>query len=218
MMDFAEARVKMVDCQVRPNDVTNHDLIDAMLSVPREEFVPSTRREFAYIDEDMALEVEGRYLMEPCAFAKLAQLAEVRQSDVVLVVGSGSGYGAAVISTLCDSVVAVEENSVLAAQSERVLSNLGYDNVAVINSSHAGGSTREAPFDVIFIDGSVSHVPGSLLAQLNNGGRLVVVEGEGNAAKAQLFTRDGDNFARKEVFNCAIRPMPGFEREAEFQF
>ena len=84
MMDFADARTKMVDSQVRPNDVTNHALINAMLTVPREEFVPSTRREFAYIDEDMALDVEGRYLMEPGAFAKLTQLADVKQSDVVL--------------------------------------------------------------------------------------------------------------------------------------
>ena len=218
MMDFADARTKMVDSQVRPNDVTNHALINAMLTVPREEFVPSTRREFAYIDEDMALDVEGRYLMEPSAFAKLSQLADVKESDVVLVIGSGSGYGAAVLSTLCGSVVAVEENSVLAAQSERVLSSLGYDNVAVINSKHVDGSVREAPFDVIFIDGSVSHVPENLLAQLNNGGRLVVVRGEGNAAKAELFIRDGESFAHREVFNCAVKAIPGFERKAEFEF
>ena len=113
--DFSELRVKMVDGQVRTTDVTNLPLLTAMLDVPREAFVPDSRKPVAYIDEDILISETGdRYLMKPSPFAKMVQLAEVGDNDKVLVVGSGTGYAAAVLSRLAKSVVALESDAALA--------------------------------------------------------------------------------------------------------
>lgn len=221
MFDFSDAREKMVDCQVRTADVTSHGLISAMLSVPREQFVAEDKRELAYIDEDLSLAPLGppnRFLMEPAPFARLLQLGDVKPTDVVLVIGAGSGYSAAVLSILCSSVVAVEEDSILADIAEKTLSELGYDNVAVVKGPLTAGWATEAPFDVIFMDGAVDHVPDAITDQLQDGGRLVAVEGTGNSGVARLYLREDGNVGSRDIMNCAIQPLPGFQKEAVFEF
>ena len=221
MVDFSEAREKMVDCQVRPSDVTSLSLISAMLSVPREQFVAEDKRELAYIDEDLSLAPLGppnRYLMEAASLAKLLQLGEVKPTDVVLVIGAGSGYSAAVLSMLCSSVVAVEEDPILADIAEKTLSDLGYDNVAVVKGPLSAGWASEAPFDVIMIDGAVDYVPDEITDQLQDGGRLVVVEGTGNSGVARLYLREDGHVGSRDIMNCAVQPLPGFQKEAVFEF
>ena len=149
MTDFAEARTIMVDNQVRTSDVTSHALIAAMKEVPREAFAPDELKPLAYIDEDLSLAPFGpvnRFMMAPAQFARLCQLADIQPNDVVMVVGAGSGYECAVISLMCSSVVAVEEDEVLAQLSEERLSELGYGNVAVVTGNPAAGWPKEAPF------------------------------------------------------------------------
>ncbi len=221
MTDFTQAREKMVDCQVRTSDVTSLALISTMLSVPREQFVPEEKRELAYIDEDLSLAPLGppnRYLMEPAPFARLLQLGDVKLSDVVLLVGAGTGYSAAVLSMLCSSVVAVEEDAILADIAEKNLADLGYDNVAVVQGPLHKGWAKEAPFDVIIVDGAVDYVPDEILEQLQDGGRLVAVEGTGNAGVARLYLREDGNVGGRDIMNCSIQPLPGFQKEAEFEF
>ena len=161
--DFSEQRVKMVDGQIRTTDVTSAPLLEAMLAVPREAFVPAKRRNLAYIDEDILIsdEREGapRYLMEPSPFAKLAQLAEIRPGDAVLDVGAGTGYCAAVLSRLARSVVALESDDSLAEQATSALASLGYDNVSVVRGALPAGHPAGAPYDVIFVGGSVEELP-----------------------------------------------------------
>ncbi|MEO9337069.1 protein-L-isoaspartate O-methyltransferase [Mesorhizobium sp. SB112] len=221
--DFAERRVKMVDGQVRTTDVTNSSLIAAMLSVPREEFVDTQRVSLAYIDEDIQIapatgDSGPRYLMEPSPFAKLVQLAEIKADDFVLDVGCGTGYSSAVLSRLATSVVALESNHELAERATRTLSELGFDNVAVIEGALPQGHAAEAPYDVILIGGAVGEVPEKLLEQLKEGGRLVAVEGYGNAGVARVYTKADGVVTGRRAFNAAIKPLPGFERAAEFQF
>lgn len=220
MIDFEKARTTMVDCQIRPNDVTDHKILDAFLSVPREKFVNAAQRPFAYIDEDLPLASEnpGRYLMETMTLSKLVQLAQIDKDSIVLDIGCASGYSAAVLSQLCSSVVALESDSLLASQASNTLMELGYDNVVVVEGPLAAGWAKEGPYDVIFIGGAVEELPKALGDQLKEGGRLVVVEGTGNAGISKLYVRENGIMGGRRAFNSAVMPLPGFEKEAEFIF
>ncbi|TPL78854.1 protein-L-isoaspartate O-methyltransferase [Mesorhizobium sp. B2-3-13] len=219
--DFSELRVKMVDGQVRTTDVTSAPLLDAMLSVPREVFVGDRQRDLAYIDEDIRItgSADGpRYLMEASPLAKLMQLAEISVTDSALDVGCGTGYASAILSRLARFVVALESDSALAQTAASTLSGLGCGNVTVVQGALAQGHAAKAPYDVIFLGGSVGKVPASLLDQLAEGGRLVAVEGQGNSGVARLFVKAGGVVTGRRAFNAAIKPLPGFEREHAFEF
>ncbi|WP_419914969.1 protein-L-isoaspartate O-methyltransferase family protein [Hoeflea sp.] len=222
-MDFELARTRMVDNQIRTTDVTSHPVLQAFLSVAREDFVPSNMRELAYIDDDIRIASgqdgsPDRFLMEPSPLAKLLQLAGVKKSDVVLEIGCGTGYVSALLSLLADSVVALESDPSLAETAAESLSRLGYDNVAVVTGNLADGYKPEAPFDVIFVGGAVEVLPQALFDQLRDGGRLVVVEGTGNASKAKLYVCEGGHTSARRGFNTSVKPLPGFEKETEFSF
>ncbi|MER8631240.1 protein-L-isoaspartate O-methyltransferase [Mesorhizobium opportunistum] len=219
--DFSELRVKMVDGQVRTTDVTSAPLLDAMLSVPREDFVGAAQRELAYIDEDIRIAIGAggaRYLMEASPLAKLMQLAEISAADSALDVGCGTGYASALLSRLAKSVVALESDPALAETAKSTLSSLGCGNVTVVQGALAQGHADKAPYNVIFIGGSIEKVPESLLDQLAEGGRLVAVEGQGNSGVARLFFKAGGVVTGRRAFNAAIKPLPGFEREHAFEF
>ncbi|MEM9277919.1 MAG: protein-L-isoaspartate O-methyltransferase [Pseudomonadota bacterium] len=220
-MNFELAREKMVDCQIRPNNVTRHEILAAMLSVPREEFVGDEMRELAYLDRDIEIQNTGgkaRYMMAATPLSKLIQLADPQSENVALVVGSGNGYSCALLSMLVMSVVALEEDNTLAEQSGERLSSLGYDNVVVLSGALNEGWEREAPYDIILVEGSVEEISERLLDQLAEDGRLVAVVGQGNAAQATLFHKTDGLVGKREVFNCSIPKLPGFERIEGFSF
>lgn len=219
-MNFEAARIKMVDNQIRTTDVTSHSVLSAFLTVPREEFVPAKMRELAYIDADIQLTAgaEPRYLMEPSPLAKLLQLAQISKSDVVLEIGCGTGYASALLSLLAGSVVALEGDEALAATATETLARLGYDNIAVVTGDLTKGYAAEAPYDVIFINGAVETIPAELFEQLRDGGRLVAVEGFGNASRAKLHVRESGRTSERPDFNTSVKPLPGFRREHSFVF
>lgn len=222
-IDFSQQRIKMVDGQVRTTDVTSLPLLDAFLDVPREQFVPAERKVLAYIDEDIVIApAQGgsaaRYLMEASPLAKLLQLAEITSSDIVLDVGCGTGYASALLSKLASSVIALESDASLVAVANSNLSQLGCDNVAVVQGNLADGYAGEGPYEVIFVGGAVDLVPPALFDQLKEGGRLVVVEGRGNAGNAKVYLKSGGDVTARRAFNAAIKPLPGFESVPAFQF
>lgn len=219
--DFHDLRTKMVDNQIRTTDVTGHGVIDAFLTVPREVFVPAHRQLLAYIDEDQPVKGEGpntRYIMEPSPLAKLIQLARVGKKDVVLDVGCATGYSSAVLSRLAGSVIGLESDSELADIATARMRELGYDNVVIVTGDLKEGYASEAPYDVIFVEGAVDFVPDPLFNQLKDGGRLVVVEGQGNAGVARIYVKESGVVAGRTVFNAAVKPLPGFEKVPSFQF
>jgi protein-L-isoaspartate(D-aspartate) O-methyltransferase len=210
-------RQKMVDGQLITTGITDKAVLAAMLSVPREAFLPSDKRPFAHIDEDIEIG-DGRYLMEPSPFAKLLQLAKIGPDAIVLDIGAASGYSSAVLSRIAASVIAVDESEALVAQASNKLVELGFDNVAVIQASHAEGCAAEAPYDAIVIEGSLAAVPSALTDQLKAGGRLVAVIGSGNAAAAWVFIKSDGLVSKRREFNCAIKPLAGFALEDVFVF
>jgi protein-L-isoaspartate(D-aspartate) O-methyltransferase len=223
MEDFSVARTKMVDNQLRTQSVTDYGVLDAMGAVPRERFVPPASRELAYIDSDLPLTSvapggQARYIMEPAPLGRLVQLAEVSAADVVLVVGCGTGYSAAVLARLAASVVALEQDADLAKRASETLAELGVDNVAVVTGSLEDGYASQGPYDVIFVDGAVETVPTSLIGQLKDSGRLVAVVGYGRAAAATVFRRSGTDVGSRVAFDADVQPLPGFRRPKAFVF
>jgi protein-L-isoaspartate(D-aspartate) O-methyltransferase len=208
--NYSEMRVKMVDGQIRTTDVTNSAILLAMGTVPREAFVDASLRDLAYIDVDLEIAAaEGgrpaRFLMEPSPFAKLLQLAEIQPGDRVLDVGCGTGYSSAVLSSLAGSVVALESDSRLAGRAAQLVGDLGLDNVTVVTGSLVQG-------------GAVDEIPQALFDQLKERGRLVAVEGLGNAGVARLYLKDNGLVTGRRAFNAAVKPLPGFERIKAFEF
>jgi protein-L-isoaspartate(D-aspartate) O-methyltransferase len=215
--DFAELRTRMVDGQLRTTDVTDPAILDAMRSLPREIFVDEKRRPLAYLDEDIEI-APGRYLMEPSPLAKLLQLAEIAPSDRVLDVGAGTGYCAAVLSRLAASVVALESDAALAARAREALAATASGNVEVVTGALTAGHPVAGGYDVIIVEGAIETLPESLTAQLAEGGRLVAVDGLGNAGVARLYLNAGGVITSRRAFNAALKPLPGFERTPAFEF
>ena len=216
MTNFAAARHNMVESQVRPNGITDHRIIDAMAQVKREDFVPAERKTIAYLDEDVQLK-EGRFLIEPMAFARMIHLALIKPTDRVLVVGAGTGYGAKIISMLAKSVVALESDPELAGLARDFLA--GTDGVEVVEGSLAEGYAARAPYDVIIVEGRIAAVPESLFAQLANEGRIVAAVGNTDVSKMQIATLTDGHRSSRSAFDVSIAPLPGFAREkAAFVF
>ena len=229
MVDFRAARRAMVDGQVRTNDVTNLDLIEAMLDVPREAFVPERLAALACLDRDLALPAgdgAARYLLKPMVTAKLIQAADIGAKDRVLVVGSATGYSAAVVSRLAKAVVALEENPALADAAQAVLGLLGFTAVTPVVGRLVDGWPAAAPFDAILIEGGVEVLPDTLFGQLEEGGRLVAVmySGpgggglEGRVGKATLFRSVRGEVGGRPLFDSAAPLLPGFAKAPAFIF
>lgn len=216
---FEKARENMVDCQLRPNRVTDDAIINAMRKIPREKFVPRHLQGFAYVDEDVALG-NGRYLREPVIIARLIQAANIQKSDIVLDIGCNTGYSTAVMGHLAATVVGLEIEDTLANEADKLLHDLDIINVVVVRQGKLSeGYAAQGPYNVIFINGSVSAVPEGIKQQLADGGRLVtVVSKHGHMGRAVLIERHGDHFSTRELFDAATPTLVGFGAEKSFAF
>lgn len=217
MHDYAAAREMMVDCQIRPSDVTRYGIVDSMLSVPRERFVPSSKRSVAYAGEAVEL-TKGRWLLDPRVFAKMVDSAEIEPGDAVLDIGCGLGYSSAVLSPLCRAVIAVESDEAMAKSAEETLAALGCDNVAVLTGPLEAGAESEKPFEVILIEGGAATVPQALFDQLSDGGRLVTIWMDGSFGQVKVSTRTGNAISHRWIFDAAAPILPGFDKVPSFAF
>jgi protein-L-isoaspartate(D-aspartate) O-methyltransferase len=215
MSDYSARRVMMVDTQVRPSDVTKYPIIEAMLAVPREEFVPAGQREAAYAGENVAL-ASGRVVLEPRTLAKLLDALDIQPTELVLDVGAGLGYSAAVIARVAEAVVAVEEDEALAAEATKTLAAQGADNAVVLTGALTAGSAKHGPFDVITIEGGVEVLPEALLAQLKDGGRIGAIFMQGAVGVAKVGYKEGGRMTWRFAFNAAAPVLPGFAAKQGF--
>jgi protein-L-isoaspartate(D-aspartate) O-methyltransferase len=221
MSGFTTARQNMVDCQVRPSDVTDIRIIDAMLALPREAFVPPTQRKLAYLDLDLDVSDGGsarRYLIKPVVTAKMLQAADIGDTDHVLVAGCATGYTAALVAKLAGRVTATETVPALAAKAKDVLAQLGLGNVTVLAADAAAGDPANAPYDVIVLDGATEITPEHLYQQLRDGGRLVGVFAQTKPPRAMIVTRSHGDFGNRALFDASAPVLPGLERVPAFVF
>ena len=221
MSEFSTARQKMVDGQVRPSDVTDLGILDAMLAVPREDFVPAAQRPIAYLDLDIEVGGAGtakRYLIKPVVLAKMLQAASIAETDRVLVVGCATGYSAAIVSQLAGEVFATESDASLANAAKANLSQIGIKNVIVGNAEAAVGDAAHGPYDVIVLDGATEIEPEGLFAQLKPAGRLVGVFAATQPPRANLVTRSAGDFGSRILFDAFAPVLPGMQRVPAFTF
>ncbi|MBV9653315.1 MAG: protein-L-isoaspartate O-methyltransferase [Acetobacteraceae bacterium] len=214
-MDFADARNRMVDSQIRPNKVTDGRILNAMREIPRELFVPGNVIARVYTDEDVPLG-DGRALMEPMVLAKLLQLAQPRPGQRALVVAAGPGYGAAVLAACGLSVVALESSESLLALARTALKATA-PSVKMVSGPLADGWAQDAPYDLILIEGAVRDIPPALGPQLAPQGRLVTVRtGHGSLGKGVIAELTPAGFHAHAAFDCAtpvlteLLPRPRF--------
>jgi len=217
MFDSAIARRMMVDGQVRTADVHNPDLLAAMLTIPRERFVPSSLAGQAYLDSDIEI-APGRVLLKPMVFAKLIEAVDVRATDHVLDVGCGFGYSSAVLSRLAASVVALEDDPALTTQAKTTLAAAGVSGVTVSTGPLVGGWPAAAPYDLILLNGATEIVPDRLGSQLKPSGRLACIFGHAPAAKAMIYRVSEGRLVGRPAFDAAAPVLPGFAAPPAFVF
>jgi protein-L-isoaspartate(D-aspartate) O-methyltransferase len=218
MIDYAAARLNMVEGQLRTNGVTEPALLKAFLTVPRERFVPEALSGVAYVDDDVPLG-NGRYLMEPLVLARLVMLAELGSGARVLMVGAGPGYDAAILAQLVRGVIAVESDPGLGETARQLLAELAPSKTSVIKGPLEQGHAAGAPYDAIVFGGAIGEVPDAVARQLGKSGRIVaVVQIAGRVPQLTVMTRVGEVLSRRPVFDAPTPALPGFASEPAFVF
>ena len=215
MADYAARRTAMVDTQVRPSDVTKFPIINAMLSVAKEDFVLAGQRETSYVGENIDLG-QGRVILEPRTMAKMLDGLDIQPTETVLDVGCGLGYSSAIISKLADFVVALEDQETLANEAQDLLSQAGADNVAVQAGAMQDGAPKHGPYDVITIQGGVETIPAALLDQLRDGGRIAAIFVEQGLAVCRIGNKSMGTVTWRYAFNAGAPVVQGFEAAREF--
>lgn len=215
MTDYAARRTMMVDTQVRPSDVTSFAIIDAMLSLPREAFVPRSLREAAYLGANLELG-DGRAILEPRTLAKMLDALDIRRNELALDVGSALGYSAAIMARMAEAVVALEDNEEMSDEAQDLLAEHGVDNVIVHTGPLAEGAPAHGPYDVIAVHGAVQQLPEALTDQLKDGGRIACLFMEGALGAVRIGYKLNGHITWRFAFNAGAPVLPGFEKQAVF--
>lgn len=215
MVDYSARRLMMVDTQVRPSDVTKFPIIDAMLEVPREVYVPDALGEAAYMGENLDLG-GGRVVLEPRTLAKMLEVLDVQPSHVVLDLGCGLGYTTAVLAMLADFVVGVEDDADLARDAQTNLSEQGVHNAAVMENPLADGSAKSGPYDIIITQGAVEQIPAAICDQLREGGRIACIFAENNLGVVRVGHKLNGDINWRFAFNASAPTLKGFEKAQNF--
>ena len=218
-MRFATLRKAMVDSQIRPNKVIDDNVIEAFSTVPRELFVNRQMQELAYIDEDLHLS-GGRFIIEAMVMARMVQALKLTAFDNVMCIGAGNGYGAAILSSLAASVIAIETRIQMVEKAQQIVAGLDIGNVAVVKSRLQDGYPSEAPYQGIIIEGGVEYVPQALFDQLSDGGNLVcVLRPRGlDVGEAMLWHKRNGHITAKGLFTAQVPVLDEFKLKPKFAF
>ena len=215
MTDFAARRRMMVDTQVRPSDVTKFPIIEAMLAVPRELFVPDSLREAAYSGGNVEIG-RDRVLLEPRTLAKMLDGLDVQADELVLDVGCGYGYSSAVVARMAQAVVALEEDESIAAETQGLLAEVGADNAILHTGPLSEGAAEHGPYDVILVQGGVAELPQTLDEQLKDGGRIACLFMDGALGAVRIGYKSAGTVSWRFEFNAGAPVLPGFGKQPAF--
>lgn len=198
----------MVDEQLRPHGVIDERVLEAMASIPREEFLPQKARRYAYEDRALAIDC-GQTISQPLVVALMTQAAAPRADDIALEVGAGSGYQAAVLSRLCRKVITIELEPALAEHASATLKRLGFDNVEVAVGNGNLGWPSGAPYNLVLVAAAAQGVPQALVDELADGGRMVipVVTARDEPQDLRLYVRNGADVTYRSLFPVVFVPL-----------
>ena len=210
MQDYSLARRAMVDSQLRPEAVTDRGVLAAMATVERERFVPESAKALAYFDRPLRL-AGGRAMMPPAALGRLLSELAPRTGERALVVGSGTGYAAALLKAIGIDTVALESDEGLA----RTARDAGVETVV---GDLAAGWAKDAPYDIVLLDGAVEEVPGDLLKQLTENGRLAGAIADRGVTRLVVGRVAGGSLGLRSLADADVAVLPGFSRPRAFTF
>ncbi len=220
-MDIELARFNMIEQQIRPWDVLDPDILDALALVKREDFVPPAYREMAFADVEIPLKFEGRstgqVMFTPKVEARLLQGLAVRKHESALEIGTGSGFGTALLAQRTQRIQSWEIDPALHAFAADNLRRAGIGSPRL----HVGDGSQppgEEKFDAIILSGSVAQVPHALLSRLNEGGRLAGIVGEEPTMHGRIYTRVGADWTHEDLFETVARRLQGFPAGRHFRF
>jgi protein-L-isoaspartate(D-aspartate) O-methyltransferase len=207
--EFALQRVEMIEKQLRRRGISDAAVLVAMMAVPRHEFVAEELRSHAY--DDLPLPIGGgQTISQPYIVAAMTVALHLQPSDRVLEIGTGCGYQAAVLSRLAKEVFTVERRPELASAASATLARLAYSNAHVHCGDGTLGLAELAPFDAILVAAAAPAVPKPLLAQLAEGGRMILPVGDVEHQELQLIERRGDAYPTKMLEGCRFVPLVGY--------
>lgn len=217
-MDIEQARFNMVEQQIRPWDVLDQSVLDLLFKVRREEFVPAPYRSLAFVDMEIPLG-HGESMWSPKLEARCVQSLQLRKTDRVLEIGTGSGYLTALLASLAAKVHSVDIHADFLKDAEARLKAHGFGNVTLEAGDASHGWESHAPYDVIVVTGSLPIMPDMLLAQLAPGGRLFAVVGDAPVMNAQLVTCTSRGVYRSEnLFETSQKPLVNALQPERFTF
>jgi protein-L-isoaspartate(D-aspartate) O-methyltransferase len=211
MTDFASLRARMVERQLRRRGIEDERVLEAMGQVPREAFVPARQRHRAYADSALPIDAE-QTISQPWIVAAICQALELRGSERVLEVGTGSGYSACVLAQLAAEVISVERHETLALQAREALASLAVTNVELVIGDGSRGLPERAPFDAIAVHATAPAPPPALVSQLADGGRMVIpIASDDETDLLTLLHRHGDEIESETIAPCRFVPLVGEE-------
>lgn len=208
--DFAAAREAMIECQLRPQGVTDPAVLEAMGNIPRENFLPSHTRPLAYVDRGVAMG-GGRFLAAPAVLGQLLTQMRPERGQRALVIGAGTGYSAAVLAAIGLDVVTVESNPELVAAARE-------QAIEVNEGPLEAGLQKKAPYDHILIDGAVEIIPDVIVDQLADGGRLGAAIVDRGITRLAIGRKAGGAFGILTFGDAGVPALPGFSRPKAFIF
>jgi protein-L-isoaspartate(D-aspartate) O-methyltransferase len=223
MNDWNLSRINMVENQIKPYGIKNLELLRALESIPRELFFKNSYVDRSYSDQHIILKSldegsEDRFVISPVIFSKMIEIADIQKNEVVLDIGCANGYSSAIISYLADMVVAIDQGENLTNLAEENLYKAGINNVVVVNTDIKTGYAKEAPYDVIVIEGSVDSIPNDIYLQLNTNGRIIAINADDTIGKVTLYIKDNEIFSSKFFLEATVPYLTAFKKENEFLF
>jgi len=217
-MNMAQARHNMIEQQIRPWDVLDQRVLELIDSLPREEFVPPTYLKLAYADINIPLD-HGQVMMAPKVEARMLQALNIKDTDTILEVGTGSGYVTALLARSGKHVNSVDIYPDVTAAAGRKLAEFGIDNLTLETGDAVDGWDRHGPYNVIAITGSLPSLPASFRQSLKIGGRLFVITGQAPVMEARLITRTAEQgWIEQALFETVLPPLVNAPQPQRFVF
>ena len=216
---MAEATLNknMVEGQIKPISGMREELLSVFYSLDRNDFMPETMKEMSYIEKNIILENE-RTILKPSLIAQIALSINLKANENVLILGAATGYLSAILSHQAETVIVVEENENLLSNSENAIKKNNINNVVFIKNEIVKGYNEQSPFNAIIIEGAIQEVPGNILNQLDEGGRLFAIVQDEEICSAKLFIKNGNSISEQKLFNCTMPVLSMFMKKNSFSF